>query len=928
VITAAAVLVLVSAALLVWWRFDVNRYRDQVQAALAERLHRDVSIGPMHFSIRPLGIGVGNGVIHEDPAFQTGRPFARAEELYVVVSPLALLRGRIDLRSVDLRRPSVELVRNAAGVWNVASLGGDGGSDGLVLEHVVITGGEVALTDLAAREPRRVVYQNIDLTLDDYAKSRPFGLELAVTLPGSGAQRLTLRGDAGPIAKDQVARTPFTGALQFDEVSLSSLARFLRVDALPEIDATITGAADVKARAGQLSSDGSLRLDRTRVRGVDIGYPITATFTVAHDADTKRLTVKPTAVRLDETPVSLDGTVDLQPDTPLIDLHVNVADASIAEIARLASALGVAFGSGTNVQGRVIADVRARGPATGLAFDGRVGLRDVTIAAKDLPQPVRTPAVDLAMTPREIRSNDFTATSNSTSVAVRFTLTDYTAAMPVVDATIRMTDANLGEALNVARAWGLHAADGLSGSGRLSVNLRAAGPTGALEYTGSAAVRDATLNTPSLSQPLRLQTADITFARSGAVLSQVIAKVGSTTAQGNLTLRNFASPDVEFQLSADRIDVAELQNLLAPVRKTSSAQTREGGDSMLLRTAGSGRLRVGAIRHNDLLLENIQTDARLDRGVITLQPLTASVFGGHHRGSVVVDARRAPATVAVSSELEQVDANRLASATTSLTDVVYGALQSSDRLTFTIDGGNIAPSLNGTLSLNIPDGRIAHMDLMHEIGALARFIKGDDGDQQITKVRNLSAHFTVTSGVAETSDLTASIDDDATIAGSGSINLVNQAMNLRLTAVLSREFSEFAGGTRVGGIMSTVLANQRGELVVPMLVTGTMRQPQFAPDVQRIAEMKLRNLVPDIRNPQKLSSAIEGIVGALTGRGAKPPAQPQADENDQVQPAPPVTSEPAPQAEPEAPDPAKQIEDALRKLLGGSKKKEQAPADK
>jgi hypothetical protein len=92
--------------------------------------------------------------------------------------------------------------------------------------------------------------------------------------------------------------------------------------------------------------------------------------------------------------------------------------------------------------------------------------------------------------------------------------------------------------------------------------------------------------------------------------------------------------------------------------------------------------------------------------------------------------------------------------------------------------------------------------------------------------------------------------------------------------------------------------------------------------------MKLRNLVPDIRNPQKLSSAIEGIVGAITGRGAKPPAQPQADENDQVQPAPPVTSEPAPQAEPEAPDPAKQIEDALRKLLGGSKKKEQAPADK
>jgi hypothetical protein len=145
---------------------------------------------------------------------------------------------------------------------------------------------------------------------------------------------------------------------------------------------------------------------------------------------------------------------------------------------------------------------------------------------------------------------------------------------------------------------------------------------------------------------------------------------------------------------------------------------------------------------------------------------------------------------------------------------------------------------------------------------------------------------------------------------------VNQALNLRLTAVLSREFSDFAGGTRVGGIMATVLANQRGELVVPMLVTGTMQQPQFAPDAERIAEMKLRNLVPDLRNPQKLSTAIEGIVGAITGRGAKPPTPPSQDnEGTQAQPAP----------QPEPKDPATQIEDALRKLLGGRKTKEQPP---
>lgn len=912
---AAAVVVLLGAAVAALLRLDVNRYHGQVQAALAGRLHRQVSIGPLHVSVRPLAIRVDNCVIGEDPAFQTGRPFARADELYVSVSPLALLRGRIELRSLELRRPSIELARNAAGAWNFTSLGGDGRSEGPALQHVVISGGEVGLTDLAARDGRRVVYQNIDLTLDGYAAGRTFDFVLAVTLPGSGAQRLALRGEAGPIAKDAVAHTPFTGDVEFDAVSLSGLKQFLQVDALKEMDAAISGTAEVRTRAGQLSSNGSLRLDRARVRGADIGYPITATFDLAHDANTALLTIKPTTVRLDETPISLDGTVNLEPASPLLDLHVKVSDASIAETARLSSAFGIVFGAGTDVRGRVTADVRARGPAQRPAFEGRVRLRDVTISANDLPQAVHTPAVDLSLTPREIRSNDFSATSNSTSVGVRFALADYTAVTPFADVTIRMTNAELGEALHVARAWGLHAADGLSGSGRLTANVRATGPVDALEFTGSAAVRDATLKVPSLSQPLHMRTADVTFSRNAAILNQVNARLGSTTAQGSLTVRNFASPNVDFQMSADTIDVAELRDVLAPARKAQSPAVREDGESMLLRTSGSGHLRVGAIRHNQLLLENIEADARLDRGVITLQPLTASVFGGHHRGSIIVDARRTPSVVTVASDLEKVDANRLVSATTNLKDVVYGTLQSADRMRFTIDDSDIAPSLNGTLSLNIPEGRIAHMDLMHEIGALARILKGDDGNQQITKVRDLSAHFTVTNGVAYTSDLTAAIDDDATIGGTGSINLVNQALNLRLTAVLSREFSDVAGGTRVGGIMATVLANQRGELVVPMLVSGTMQQPQFAPDVERIAEMKLRNLVPDIRNPQKLSTAIEGIVGAITGRGAKPPTPAPDGEGSQAQPVPP----------PEPKDSSKQIEDALRKLLGGRKTKEQPP---
>jgi hypothetical protein len=57
-----------------------------------------------------------------------------------------------------------------------------------------------------------------------------------------------------------------------------------------------------------------------------------------------------------------------------------------------------------------------------------------------------------------------------------------------------------------------------------------------------------------------------------------------------------------------------------------------------------------------------------------------------------------------------------------------------------------------------------------------------------------------------------------------------------------------------------VLADERGQLVVPILVTGTTRQPRFAPDVRRVAEMKLGDRMP--KNPAaKVQDALRRILG-------------------------------------------------------------------
>jgi uncharacterized protein involved in outer membrane biogenesis len=940
ILAVAVVAVLAAAALALPLLVDVNRYHGRVQAELAQRLERPVSLGRMHLSLRPFGVRVENAVIGEDPAFSTGRPFAQAEELYVSLRLLPLLRGELDLGAVELRRPQIELVRNPQGAWNFATVGGERKpgepEPSLALRDLRVSSGQVAITDLAKRTPR-AVYQNIGLRLQDYAPGRAFRLLLEATLPGEGAQRLRLEGEAGPLDRKQAAQTPFDGSLRLEQVSLSGLQRFLELEALQGTDSVLTGAAELRSQEGRATSRGSLRLERTRVRGLDVGYPITADYDLGYDLNTEVLTLREGTLRLDKTPLSVTGRVNLRPETPELDLHLKAQEASLAEAARLAAAFGVAFGAGTQVAGTMHADVRARGAAGKPALEGSVRLREVRISGKDIPQPVRVQAVDLTLTPREIRSNEFYAATGATSVGASFTLAQYTGAAPVLDLRLQTTDADLGEALNVARAWGADAVEGMRGSGRVSLGVRASGPFANLSYSGSGGLREATLRLPALAQPLHIKNADLRFSRNAAVLEKLAFALGKTNGEGRVTVRNFSAPELEFTLSADRLDMGELQDVFAPSAAGAGAQP---ADSVVLRATGTGTLRVGTLSYGELAMQNVQAQARLDRGVLRLEPVTGELFGGQQRGSIVVDARHTPATFTLSSDVDKVDANRLVSSFTNLRDAVFGLLVSNAQLDFAADGaGSIARSLNGKMALNLVEGRIANLDVMHEVSNIARFITGQPKQARATEVARLSGNFAIRNGVARTDDLFAVLED-GTMGAEGTINLVDQSLNLRLITVLSREYTQRVGGTQVGGFLTTALANQQGELVVPMIVSGTLQQPRFAPDVQRIAEMRLQNLVPGLRNPQKATSGIlgaiagpaqegqpaprgvGGIVEAITGRPQTPP-QEKPKEGDEP---PPAEQQ---QAQPQRKDPAQQVQDALQKLLQPRQQQpEQKPQEK
>ena len=228
---------------------------------------------------------------------------------------------------MELQDPEIELVRGDAG-WNVASLSNrqepsaPSDSPSLVLNRLTISGGQVAITDLRAQksetdavDDRRAIYKNIDVSLADFGPGREFDLELGATLPGSGAQRVSVNGKAGPLA-DPIAMTPLHGTAKIDQVSIASLQRYLSRGILEDTDGVLSGSSTLRNQQRLLSATGTLQLERSRVRGDGHRYPVAAEFDLTHDTNRQVLTMAKGIVRLDKTPLSVTGTVDMNGEPP------------------------------------------------------------------------------------------------------------------------------------------------------------------------------------------------------------------------------------------------------------------------------------------------------------------------------------------------------------------------------------------------------------------------------------------------------------------------------------------------------------------------------------------------------------------------------------------------------------------------------------
>jgi AsmA protein len=816
----ALVVVVVIAGFIVAGRVD--SYRPRVQAELQSKLNRPVTLGHLGLKLFPLSIRVDGLTIGEAPQFSTGRPFATANQVFVSASIFSLIRGNPEVKDLVLDKPQIELVRNPAGVWNYSSLGSSssgsnsgasagssgspsspsagssgsstsapkGAQNGFSLAKLEIDDGQLGYTDRMTSQPR-AVYDHIDLKLTDFAPGKEFGLELGVHFPGEGNQLFAFKGKAGPFGQGQNAGLPpVNGHLTLDQVSLAAVNRFSAGALPPHTDTVASGKADIDSSGNTLACKGDLKLENTIIHGSKIDYPIEANYDLSEDRKQEKIQIRSTVLKLGPTTLNASGDVDAGAKPMRLNVKLTTKDSSITEIAKLAGALGVAFNPAYQVKGTLSMDVTAKGPANQPQLNGSIIGKQLEASGGEIKQPVSVPEIDLTLSPDTILSNTFTAKSGSTALSAAFALSQYTTKNMNVDATVKTDGANLAEVLNIAKAYGVDAVKGVSGTGNISLDAHMKGPladSSKLLYSGTGSLANASITSSSL------------------------------------------------------------------------------------------------IKGQNIALTNVNTKCQLNGGVITLSPVSANIFGGSANGTVTADMRPATPQCALKLKLGGVDTNALLSAVSSMKNTLYGSLAADSDLRFALASSNdLTRTLNGTLNFDVTNGQLKNINILSEISKVGKFLNSAPAQASGsgTALRKLAGTLNIVNGVANTNNLTAVLDTGS-LSANGALNLVNQDVNMHMTAVLASGVSQSVGGSKVGGYLNTALANNKGELVLPVIISGNMAHPLFAPDVQAMAKMRLSNLLPTSGDPSKATSgllnsvlgnkgdAVGGILGGVLG-GQKP----------------------------------------------------------
>jgi uncharacterized protein involved in outer membrane biogenesis len=823
---------LVLAILLLPMLLGAEQFRPLLKTQMEAALKRPVDFASISIRSIPPSLEVGDLRIGENPAIATGKPFLTADRFHVRVNPLALLRGALEIHSVSFDRSVVELVETADGQWNFDSLRQQKGPP---IDELVLRDGIIALTR-AGRT--RTEYTHIDLKMSRVRDAVGMPIEVRANLaPG---QTVQFQGAAG-------GPNALTGRLDVKDCSAAALMAFANTSYKKPLGGVVTGSVNLQSS----QADGTLVWKEISAGHAKVAHPLSLQFQLERNGSVWKS--RKTEAAIGSLSARATGTYDVE--RKMLDGNQRIPSNSISALAQLAAAFGIAFAPGMNVDGTLDADLRIAGPVEELAVSGVASLRKLEVRGGELRQTVRSDELTLDVSPQAIRSRPFSMTAGSTALQGSFTVADYSR-KPLLQASVSAANASLTDLVSMAQAYGVAAVKGVKASGQASLDAKITAPlgrAGAIDARGSGKLANAVIESPEITTPLQVEKADIRLDKDAVTVENTVLKIGGSTMRGSARVQSLQRPSVALRLAVDRLSLDEAQKWFPPRTATNDAQVPAP-------VPLSGELSVGKLLVAGLTLESAKAVIATQEGVLRIEPVSANLHGGQITGAIAINMRSSPPAYTAKTRLLSVQSDQLLTAVTPVRGVLTGALSGDAALTFAPkEGEDIARSMDGEMNVQLGKGRLLPLNLFGQAALLGKFLKPIKEAESGSELLGMRGTFTIRQGVAETSDLRMDLDR-ANVQASGRIGLADQSVDLKLLLTMNRQLSEEVGGTRVGGYLSAVVSNAAGELILPMLVRGTLTKPVVSPDAATFARLKLQTVLPSLTQPDKVTERVKDVL--------------------------------------------------------------------
>ncbi len=402
--------------------------------------------------------------------------------------------------------------------------------------------------------------------------------------------------------------------------------------------------------------------------------------------------------------------------------------------------------------------------------------------------------------------------------------------------------------IGVARPAGTRAGGSLDLRG--SVGLPLERPEG-LRFKGTIRLKGLSYQDASMANPVEGLGGTLTVDGAHAEWNDFTVRFGRSSLSGKLSVEDYLKPRVGLTLTSPRLDVNEILAILLPAgapaarepRPAATAAPASGGLLEVVR--GRGTLAVKAVRFQTFDLSEVRASLTIERGLLTLQDLTASLYDGTVKGRASVDLAHAVPDYALGVRLDRIDVEPLLSAyDPSMKGLLRGRFAGTlDLVSAGLEMDPILKAAKGSGEVRMTQGSITSFSVLKQLAGLLEMVGGKGIGREETAFESLAAHLAIADGKARTDDL-ALHSSDLDLLGHGAVGL-DATLDLGVTARFSKEATAgmVAKTSRLG-----VLADKEGRLTVPFALRGNLASPGFALDsgsLMRDVQKKKKEQVMD-----------------------------------------------------------------------------------